>query len=118
MSKIIIVADTSYVAEDSVMALLKAGFIANKARVSYNLKKGLPSTEDTENYPLILEGTLNRASVDVHVTSVTAGYGGTGPHTMVHILNEAGFKFEESDILTDKLADSTGKVEFCYDLIR
>lgn len=106
MSKIIIAADTSYVAEDSVMALLKAGFTAKKARISYSLTKGLPPIQEIENYPLILEETLCRAPVSIHVTSVTAGYGGTGPNTMVRILKEAGFKFEESYILTDRMADS------------
>ena len=114
MSRIIIEAGTSFIAEDSVMGLLKGGFTAKTARVSYNLSNGLPREEDTNNYPLILEGTLGRAPVTIHVTSVTAGYGGTGPNTMVRLLKAAGFEFEESDILTDKMADSHDNVELTY----
>ena len=114
MSRIIIEASTSYVAEDSVMSLLKGGFIAETARISYNLSKGLPPEGFTNNYPLILQGTLGRAPVAIHVTSVTAGYGGTGPNTMVRILKAAGFEFDESDILTHKMADSLDNVELTY----
>ena len=54
MSKIIIEADSTYVAEDSTIALLNGGFVARNARITYNLKKGLPSREQHEEYPLIL----------------------------------------------------------------
>ena len=114
MSRIIVEAESSYIAEDTVMDLLKGGFNAQTARISYNLRKGLPCSEDTDKYPLIMEGTLGHSYVSIHVTSVTAGYGGTGPHTMVNILKVAGFKFEESDILTDKYADPTGQIELIY----
>lgn len=114
MSRIIVEADSSYVAEDSVMSLLKSGFVSKTARISYNINHGLPRLEGTNNYPLILNGMLGNAPVKIHVTSVTAGYGGTGPHTMVDILKAAGFNFEESEILTDKMADSSGKIELTY----
>ena len=105
MSKIIIQANTSYLAEDAVVSLLKGGFSAKTARISYDVSKGLPPVEQVENYPLVLEGFLGHSSVNIHVYSVTAGYGGTGPHTMVDILKAAGFAFDESDILTDKMKD-------------
>lgn len=114
MSRIIIEASSSWVAEDSIMDLLKGGFSAKTARISYNLSKGLPPEKDTDKYPLILEGTLGRSPVTIHVTSVTAGYGGTGPNTMVRILRAAGFRFEESDILTNKMADSSDNIELTY----
>lgn len=114
MSKIIIEASTSYVAEDAVMALLKGGFVANTARISYNLSKGLPPVEDTDNYPLILEGKFGFSPVSIYVTSVTAGYGGTGPHTMVDILKAAGFKFDESDILTARFANAIEQIKLTY----
>jgi len=114
MSRIIVEASSSYLAEDTVKALLKSGFVANSARISYNPSRGLPPFEDTDKYPLILEGKLGFSSVHIHVTSVTAGYGGTGPNAMVDILKAAGFKFEESDILTNKLADSDDQIELTY----
>ena len=114
MSRIIIEASTSYLAEDGVMSLLKGGFVAQTARISYSLNHGLPPFEDTDNYPLILNGMFGHYSVSIYVTSVTAGYGGTGPHTMVNILKAAGFNFEESDILTNKKANSSKKIELTY----
>lgn len=114
MSRIIVEAVSSDIAEATVIDMLHGGFEAKTARISYNLKKGLPLPEDTDSYPLILEGQLGGSSVSVHVTAVTAGYGGTGPHAMVEVLKEAGFKFEESDILTDRLADSTGQIDLTY----
>lgn len=114
MSKIIIEASTSYVAENAVVSLLKGGLVAKTARISYNVTKGLPSVEEVDNYPLILEGFLGSFPVEVFVFSVTAGYGGTGPNAMVDILKSAGFIFDESDIFTKNLADSTGQINLNY----
>lgn len=114
MSKIIIEASTSYVAENAVVSLLKGGLVAKTARISYNVTKGLPSLDEVDNYPLILEGALGSFPVEVFVYSVTAGYGGTGPNAMVDILKSAGFIFDESDIFTKNLADSTGQINLTY----
>ncbi|MBQ2835906.1 MAG: hypothetical protein IJE68_03640 [Clostridia bacterium] len=103
MSKIIIEANTSYLAQDAVVFLLKGGFSAKTARISYAVRKALPPVEQVENYPLILEGFIGNSPVSIYVYSVTAGYGGTGPHAMVDILKAAGFTFDESDILTDRM---------------
>ena len=103
MSKIIISASNSYLAENAVFSLLKGGFYAKTARISYAVSKGLPSVKDVENYPLILEGTFSGYPTSIYVYSVTAGYGGTGPNAMLAILKTAGFNFDESDILTEKM---------------
>lgn len=112
MSKIILAGTTTYVAEAATVSLLKGGFAADTAKISYNQFKGLPLIEDFEHYPLILEGRLANLKTSVYVYSVTAGYGGTGPHTLIEILKAAEFDFEESHILTNCLADSTGLIEF------
>ena len=114
MSKIIVAVSTSYLAEDTVMSLLKGGFVAKVARISYNVHRGLPMMEEPNKYPLILEGTLGNSPLQVHVTSVTAGYGGTGPLTMVDLLNAAGFMFDKNDILTPKYADYSGQIDLTY----
>ena len=114
MSRIIVEASSSYVAEDAVMALLKGRFVAKTARISYNLNKGLPPIENPDKYPLILDGMLGLSPVSVYVTSVTAGYGGTGPHAMVDILKAAGFKFDEDDILTARYANSSEQIDLTY----
>ena len=114
MSKIIIYASTSDVAELSAISLLEEYFIAKTARISYNFNEGLPHPQDVEKYPLILEGKVGNYSASVHVYAVTAGYGGTGPHAMVNILEKAGFTFDESEILTKKCADSTGQITLTY----
>lgn len=104
MSQIIIEANSSYVAENATIALLKGGFVAKNAIISYNLNHGMPDIKRHNDYPLILEGMLAGYSTRVYVYSVTAGYGGTGPNTLVKILRFAGFEFDEADILTDRLA--------------
>ena len=114
MSRIIVEATSSDVAKKTVLNILNCGFVANTARISYSLSKGLPQTEDTDDYPLILEGELGKSYVDLHVYSVTAGYGGTGPHAMVDILNAAGFEFNESDILTPNCANSNNQINLLY----
>ena len=114
MSKIIIQATSSYAAKDAVMPLLKGGFVAKTARISYNLNKGLPRFENIDNYPLILEGIIGQSPVSIYVTSVTAGYGGTGPHAMVDILKAAGFKFVDAEILTSRFEDGTGQINLKY----
>ena len=111
MSRIIIEAHSTYDAEDSTIALLKGGFVAQKARITYNLSRGLPTIERYSEYPLILEGYMNNLDMNIYVYSVTAGYGGTGPNTLVRILKEAGFKFDTQDILTDRLADTFGQIK-------
>ena len=112
MSKIIINTSTSYQAEAATKALLSGGFIAKKAYINYNLKKGVPLPEEVHNYPLILEGRLTGFPINIYVNSVTAGYGGTGPNALVDILNAAGFEFDENDILTPQLAGSNGLIRF------
>lgn len=116
MSRIIVDDSSSDAVVFAVTDMLNGGFIAKTARISYNVNKGLPSPEDTDKFPLILEGTLGSSSVSVHVYSVSAGYGGEGPHAMLDILNAAGFKFKDSDILTTARADSTGQIELTYTL--
>lgn len=114
MSRIIVEATTSDCAVTTILGLLRCGFQAKTARISYNLNKCLPPPEEFDKYPLILVGTLKHSSLAVHVYSVTAGYGGTGPHAMVDILEAAGFKFEDSDILTADHADSNGQIDLVY----
>lgn len=114
MSRIVVEASTSDAAVTTILGMLRCGFEANTARISYNLKKGLPAPEDTDMYPLILEGTLKGSSLTIPVYSVSAGYGGTGPHAMVEILNAAGFKFEDSDILTQARADFNDQIDLVY----
>ena len=114
MSKIIIEAHSSWIATEAALALLQGGFVATTARISYNINHGLPLAKETDNYPLILEGTLARMPITMHVYSVTAGYGGTGPHAMVEILKAAGFKFDEDDILTNRCADSSLQISLTY----
>ena len=115
MTKIVIQASYSEMAEVSVYALLKGGFSAQKARISYEAANGLPLKKDVDNYPLILEGTISSLPVAIHVYSVTAGYNGSGPNAMARILEAAGFTFDESDILTKKMRSGPAeKVELTY----
>ena len=110
MSKIIISASTSYLAEAATISLLNGGFFAKTARINYNLRNGLPLIEEYDQYPLILEGEMEGSSVAIHVFSVTAWYGGTGPRTLVNILKVTGLYFNPDDILTDKLADEKHQI--------
>ena len=114
MSRIIIEVTTSYLAEDATIALLKGGFVAQTARISYNLSRGLPRIEKTDEYPLILEGRMGLCSANIHVYSVTAGYGGSGPQAMVKILKAAGFQFDETDILSSAKVEINDQINLVY----
>lgn len=114
MSKIIIEATTSYLAEDATIALLKGGFVAQTARISYNLSRGLPLIEKVDEYPLVLEGRMGIYSANIHVYSVTAGYGGSGPHAMAKILKTAGFQFNEDDILSSAKVGINDQIDLVY----
>lgn len=114
MSKIIIETASSYVAKNATIALLKGDFVPQTAHISYNVEKGMCNPEEVDMYPLILEGTLENSRVTVHVYSVTAGYGGTGPNAMVDILKAAGFTFDELDILSKRCTDFTGRINLTY----
>jgi len=103
MNEIIIRAQSSYLAKNSMLALFKSGdFNALYARFQYCISKGLPPLDKPENYPLMLEGYLAKEPTRIYVTSLTAGYNGTGPNALVAILKAAGFTFDENDILTGR----------------
>lgn len=116
MSKIIIKTGSSYVAQNATIALLKGGFVPHIAHISYNVEVGMCDPALVDFYPLIMEGILDNSRVSIHVYSVTAGYNGTGPNTMVAILKAAGFNFEELDILTKRCANSAGQITLTYKL--
>lgn len=115
MSRMVIDSPTSDSAKEVVIDILKGGFEAHSARIHYSISRGLPRIEDTDKYPLILSGTIKNSDMSIHVYSVTAGYGGTGPHAMVDILKFAGFKFDENDILTNRRANYENEVILSYE---
>ena len=105
----------SQAAEEAVIALLKGGFVAQKAVIHYNLQIGLPFVEEEDFYPLTLFGVVNKwFPISVKVYSVTAGYGGTGPNCLVKILKEAGFEFDPNDILTKQYVQKDGWIHLEY----
>lgn len=115
MSRIIMETSSSDIAVEVVGNILRGGFTAKTARISCNINKGLPLPEDINNYPLILKGKLvDESIITIHVNAVTAGYVGKASRAMVMILKAAGFKFEESDIITDMFADPTGQIDLTY----
>lgn len=114
MDQIIISSTTSDAAENAVIALIRNGFVASRAIINYNLLIGLPPINQFDQYPLILEGVFHGYPTKIHVYSVTAGYGGTGPHAMLNILKSAGFRFNEGDILTPRYADATQSINLVY----
>lgn len=102
MDNFIIQTSTSYQAADATIALIKAGFKATKAQISYNKRTGLPPIHMVDSYPLTLEGTFNGFPSQIKVWAVTAGYGGSGPHDLLKILKAAGFEIDDtSPILTE-----------------
>ena len=114
MSKIIIEATTSYLAEEATIALLKGGFVAQTARISYSLNRGLPRVENVDEYPLVLEGRMGDCYANIHVYSVTAGYGGSGPHAMLNILKTAAFHFDDTDIISSAKVGINDQIDLFY----
>ena len=102
MDTIVIKTATSYQARDAVLAFINAGFKASKAKIHYNIWKGLPPIECEDLYPLVLEGNFNNFPTAIKVYSVTAGYGGSGPTDLICILRHAGFPICETLFLTNR----------------
>ena len=81
----------------SVEKLLRSGNISKedftKAEIDYDCSKGLDCDEDgkPKNFPLKVSGNKKT----LLVTGVTAGYGGTGPHGTLKILDMLGFGLSE-----------------------
>ena len=111
---IIIQATTTCQTEKSVYALINGGFIAERAEIHYNKWTGLPTIEEVDKYPLILTGTISQLPITIKIYCVTAGYSGSGPYTLAHILKYAGFIFDEEDIFTKRCCDSNGVIALTY----
>ncbi len=99
MNNIIIQTTYPYVAEKTVMALVKGGFSATSAELNYDTSSGLPAIEDYMEYPLLITGMLDGIKTDVYIYSLTAGYSGNSANVTVHTLKTLGFSFNENDIL-------------------
>ena len=90
---------TSDAAVNSLLQLIHLGTIDpakyNHAAIRYNCSKGLASDpEDSEHYALIFSSTKGDVPI-VYVGSVTAGYGGTGPHATLKCLEYMDFDASE-----------------------
>ena len=114
MDTIVIKTATSYKARDAVLAFINAGFKASKAKIRYNISKGLPPIEREDLYPLVLEGNFNGSPTSIKVYSVTAGYGGTGPNDLVRILKAAGFILFTPVLLTDAWSNNSEISITCF----
>lgn len=69
------------------------------ARIRYITSQGIDFDTNALNYPLVIFTTDNKAFA---LADVTAGFGGTGPHGMIEVLNYLGFEFDEKEILEHK----------------
>lgn len=92
--------ETSQQALLCTLALINGGFKATKAKIKYNVSKGLPPMCMEDSYPLILEGYIHKIPTTIKVYGVTAGYNGEGPRALVNILKAAGFVLNYGPILT------------------
>ena len=77
----------------------------DKAHIYYDCLKGLDLNPEyiTGHYPLMFIDSKNGRYV--HVSGVTAGYGGTGPHGTLKCLEIMGFELSEEEkksVLTKK----------------
>ena len=105
--------DASYT-EASVQELerlIKIGIIhpekLNKAEICYNCLLGLPlDPRLLDHYPLQVTG----AEEAVYIGSVSAGYGGEGPHGTIKCLKLLGFNLssEDEDSILTKQKDENG----------
>lgn len=100
-----IITATSYMARDIAINVLRSGhFTTESFIIKYDLGKGLPNPDNIkeEDYPLIISGRYDGFPFELRIFCATAGYGGTGPHDMLKILQTAGFPVNEEAILTPK----------------
>lgn len=100
-----IITATSYMARDIAISVIRSGhFTTESFIIKYDLGKGLPNPDNIkeEDYPLIISGRYDGFPFELRIFCATAGYGGTGPHDMLKILQTAGFPVDEEAILTPK----------------
>ncbi len=72
-----------------------------KIRINYNVYQGLPHEESPEEeWPV----KIIIKDVIIYAHSLTAGYGGTGPHDLCKVLDAAGVVYDKNDILTQRSA--------------
>ena len=114
MTELVIKASTSDAAEESAKTLWRGGFVATKARINYNVYISQPREDAFRDYPLMIEGKMDKLEVKLYFYNVSAGYCGSGPHAMCTILKEFGFDFDEKDILTKNRMLDGGLIYMTY----
>lgn len=79
--------------------------------MNYNCYNGLPREEDVEKWPF--KATLiddEGETYEVRILSLTAGYGGTGPHDFASILEFFGVPYWGEDIFTKAKMKPNGEI--------
>lgn len=79
--------------------LVKAENI-RRVKIYYDKQKMLPNYDcDLTKYPVIMETDTD---ITIHLFSLTAGYGGSGPRDLLRVLKLAGFVVQDELITGDR----------------
>ena len=83
--------------------ILQNGFKAYKATISYDSTRKLPvKIRKLSDYPLILEGFLNKQKTRIAITPLSVGNFSDGSYALRQILRVANFNVEDKDLFTMK----------------
>ena len=63
----------------------------------YSPSKGLPSSENPDEWPFLAVFDGGDKEVQIHIYTLTLGYGGTGPHDFASILDYFGVAYDEDE---------------------
>lgn len=81
-----------------------SGTTITHAIINYDLTKGIPDALEYKGYPLKLVGKMSGGSLVIRVRNVVAGSICEESQILKEILAEYGFKCEDDDIFTTKVA--------------
>lgn len=114
MREIILKMDSPKEAAQYTTLLFQNGFYPRKAIISYSIRKKLPvKIKKLEDYPLILEGTLNGHEMRIAVTPLSIGFSSDGAFALRKILKAGQFYIEDRDLFTlRKFNSDTGCAHF------
>lgn len=99
---------------ETINLVNRHGITVESVEINYNFNIGLKDFEDPTTYPVVFTGKENGEAIKIRVTSLTAGYNGTGPNYLCDLLQELGFKFNPDDILTKNKGNSYGDIKLLY----
>ena len=114
MIKIDIMEGASYNNLDALKKVWHHSWKLQKVEINWNLRYDTVDAKNSETWPFKALFSEGQDEIVVRIYSLTAGYGGSGPHDLMSILNWLGVKYYEKDILTERMLEEDGWIHLVY----